>query len=424
MNGGDVSMKEIMSIFRMNSIVSFELKHNLKVDALSASFFALAGGALYPFLAAIAISMGAGPLGVGLLVAAPFAAQLFTIYWGHLCQNRKKLPFIVFPGIAARLLLFPLAFISSPAIFVSLIILHHMFLAITWPAFTSLVQKIYPITSRGSMMGLVKFVFGIFYIVAVAGAGRNIDNFGHRWVFIVAAIAGITASLIFRKIREPEEGKETAICRRFSHRESFSIFKKFPAFKWFVLGMTCFELGKFMVQPYLPLYWMNELSLNNSSIGVIAIIVTLFWFLASPLWGIMVDRLHPIWVIISGAGLYTLVPLIYITAPNWSGVLLAASFTGLGMAAYEVGWSNNLLRLGGNQAGKFIGIYLSLVGLRGLLGPIVGSTILSWGSPAPLLLISVLLLAGSFPVLIHSHRVSKGQAGNEAEEILTVEVAN
>ncbi len=417
-------MKEIKSYFRLNSIISSEIKHNLKVDALSASFFALAGGALYPFAAAIAISMGAGPLEVGLLVAAPFAAQLFTIYWGHLCQGRKKLPFIVFPGIAARLLLFPLAFISSPAIFVSLIILHHMFLAITWPAFTSLVQKIYPISSRGSMMGLVKFVFGIFYIVAVAAAGRNIDVFGHRWVFIVAAIAGITAALIFRKIREPEEGKETAICRRFSHRESFSIFKKFPAFKWFVLGMTCFELGKFMVQPYLPLYWMNELSLNNSSIGVIAIIVTLFWFLASPLWGIMVDRLHPIWVIVSGAGLYTLIPLIYITAPNWSGVLLAASFTGLGMAAYEVGWSNNLLRLGGNQAGKFIGIYLSLVGLRGLLGPIVGSTILSWGSPVPLLLISVLLLAGSFPVLIHSHRLSQGQTGNEAQEILTVEVAN
>ncbi len=418
-------MKEIVSIFRLNSIVSSEIKHNLKVDALSASFFALAGGALYPFLAAIAISMGAGALEVGLLVAAPFAAQLFTIYWGHLCQGRKKLPFIVFPGIVGRLLLFPLAFISSPAIFVTVVILHHMSLAITWPAFTSLVQKIYPITSRGSMMGLVKFVFGIFYIAAVALAGRNIDIFGHRWIVIGAAVAGITGSLIFRKIREPEEGKETAICRKFSHRENFSLFKKFPAFKWFILGMTCFELGKFMIQPYLPLYWINELNLSNASIGSIAIIVTLFWFLASPLWGIMVDRLHPIWVIISGAGLYTLLPIIYMTVPNWSGVMLAAAFTGLGLAAYEVGWSNNLLRLGGAQAGKFIGIYLSLVGLRGLLGPIVGSTILGLGTPIPLLVISVVLLAGSFPALIYSHRLSENKDKIETidPEPLTAEMA-
>ncbi len=416
-------MKEIISIFRLNSIVSSEIKHNLKVDALSASFFAIAGGALYPFVAAIAISMGAGALEVGLLVAAPFAAQLFTIYWGHLCQGRRKLPFIVFPGIAARILLFPLAFISSPAIFVGGFIIHHMFLAITWPAFTSLVQKIYPITSRGSMMGLVKFVFGIFYIVAVAIAGRNIDIFGHRWVFIAAAIMGIVGSTIFRKIREPEEGKETAICRRFSHRENISLLKRFPPFKWFVVGMTCFELGKFLIQPYLPLYWMNELSLSNSSIGGIAIIVTLFWFLASPLWGVMVDRLHPIWVIVSGAGIYALIPFIYLTSPNFSGVLLAASFTGLGLAAYEVGWSNNLLRLGGNKAGKFIGIYLSLVGLRGILGPLIGSAILNWKGSALLLFIAVVLLVGSFPALIHSHRLSRGMEPVEPEEVLTAEIA-
>ena len=423
MNGGEGALKRIMNNFRLNSRLSSQINHNFKVDALSASFFALAGGALYPFVAAIAINMGAGALGVGLLVAAPFAAQLFTIYWGHLCQGRQKLAFIIYPGIAARLLLLPLVLVNSPAVFINLIKIHHRRLAITWPAFTSLVQKMYPMARRGRLMGLVKFVFGIFNILAIAVAGRSLDLLGHPPVILVGVAAGITATLIFRKIQEPEEEKETAICRRFSPGESLRQLRQFPALTWFIVGMSFLEIGKFMLQPFLPLYWLNELGLSQSNIGSIAVVVTLFWFLSSPLWGVLVDRFHPVGVVMAAGGLYCLLPLLYLGNPGLAGVLVGAALTGLGLAAYEVGWSNNLLGMAGRQSGKFIGLYLSLVGLRGLLSPLLASVILGGGQAVLLLILAALFILASFPALIHSYRLGVRGRKKETPEVVAVKIA-
>ncbi len=413
----------MMNNFRLNARLSSQINHNFKVDALSASFFALAGGALYPFAATIAINMGAGALGVGLLVAAPFAAQLFTIYWGHLCQGRQKLPFIIYPGIAARLLLLPLVLVNSPGVFIFLFILHHVLLGITWPAFNSLVQKMYPVARRGRLMGLVKFVFGIFNILVVAVAGRSLDLLGHPPVIIAGVAAGITATLIFRRIREPEEEKETAICRRFNPVESLEKLRQFPALTWFIIGMSFLEMGKFMLQPFLPLYWLNELSLSQSNIGSIAIVITLFWFLSSPLWGVLVDRFHPVGVVMAAGGLYCFLPLLYLGNPGLAGVLVGAALTGLALAAYEVGWSNNLLGLAGKQTGKFIGLYLSLVGLRGLLAPPLGSAVLGGGQTALLLILAALFLLASFPALIHSYRLGVQGRKKETAGVITVEIA-
>ena len=44
-------------------------------------------------------TLHASDLEIAILVAAPSAAYLFTIYWAHLMEGRPKMPWVVWPGL-------------------------------------------------------------------------------------------------------------------------------------------------------------------------------------------------------------------------------------------------------------------------------------------------------------------------------------
>lgn len=392
-----------LSLIRAGN-VSSQVRHNYTVDTLSAAFFAIFAGAFYPFVAALAVQMGAEEKMVGLIVAAPFVAQLFTMYWGHLCQERKKLPFIIYPGILARVVIIPLAFIGDVRFFILLVILHHLVGAIAWPAFTGLMQKIYPVECRGRLMGKVRFVFGFFHILATATAGVLIDVLGFGPVFIAVSLLGIVGALVLRRIKEPAEGKRSILCSRFSLLESLSLLRKNPVLGRFILGISFFDFGFLVIQPVLPLYWVNILDLSNNQIGQISIMFMASWFLSSPLWGVLIDRTRPVISVYGAVLIYLAVPLIYLGSPLFAGVLLGAAFAGTAMAAYETGWSNNLMRLGGSESSRYVGLYLSLVGVRGLLGPLLGAYFLRTLGRELTMLMALLFIISSFIPLLLSDR--------------------
>lgn len=391
--------------FPATAHLNAQVRHNLSVDTMAASFFALFAGSLYPFLAALAVQLGAREIEVGILVAAPFVAQIFSLYWGHICQNvDRKLPYIVFPGLFARLLIIPLALMQNASLFILMIILHHLLGAIAFPAFTGLVLKIYPLQYRARLMGIVRFVFGLVHVLATAVAGILIDTWGYTPVFLVVALLGMTASLIMLRIQEPQGNGKRSLCRNFSLKENLSLLVKKPALGWFVLGVTFLEGGYLMVQPYFPLYWVHELGLSNVQIGQISMFFMGFWFMASPLWGSIIDRTRPLLAVYAAVPLYLIVPLLYLGNPSFAGVLMAASLLGLGMAGFESGWSNHLMAIGGDNATLYVGLYYSLVGVRGLIAPLLGSVLLRHVGPQSTLILAMILMALTFGPLAISQR--------------------
>lgn len=409
------------SLIPLGKDFNSQVRHNLAVDTLSASFFALFAGAIYPFLAAVAVQLGALEWEIGLLVAAPFIGQIFTIYWGHLCQNKtRKLPFIVAPGVFCRLLIIPLAFMNNATFFISLVFLHHLIGAIAFPAFTGLTQKMYPLTVRGRLMGMVRFVYGLFHVLSTAVAGLLIDGLGFSKVFIIAAVIGMMGSLYFSRIKEPLEKNNKGLCRKFSFKVSLNLLLNRKEFALFIAGVSFIELGNMMVQPALPLYWINVLGLTSSQVGQISIFTMGFWFLSAPLWGSIIDKTRPIISVYGSVVFYALIPLIYLSEPQFYLVLVAASCLGLGMAGYEAGWSNHLMRLGRENSTSYVGLYLSLTGLRGLIAPFAGAFILAkWGREAAFITPFIIIIL-AFIFLIVADRKEMGEKIQSPLEELAV----
>lgn len=83
-------------------------------------------------------------------------------------------------------------------------------------------------------------------------------------------------------------------------------------------------------------------------------------------------------------------------------ILPIASMTaGAAGSALEVGWLNQIIKLGKGKSAVYSGIYLTGLGLRGLIGPIIGGLLINHLTFNNIFIIALLLMAsGLIPFII------------------------
>lgn len=381
-------------------------RHNLKVDIFAAAFFAAFFGLTIPFLGPLVIRMGGSPSLVGLIAAGPFLGYLLAGVWGHLSEGRPKLPYVVVPALLARLLFLPLAFTAHPASFTALAVLYFLINGIQLPSYTALMQRIYPGEFRGRLMALVKVVLGLVQVGALRLAGELMDQWEYRGPFLAAALLGGAGALIFSRIHEPlapseEEGKSptpalTSSSPLWASLQAMGrILNVDRRFARFELGFMIFGLGNLLLLPVYTIFQVKTLGLNNSEVAWVTITWSIAWLWGYLLCGQAVDSFGPRKIILAGVCSYALVPLAYLTGHNYPAVLVGAAFLGLGDAAVELGWMNEVISLAPSQVSTYAGIHLSLLGLRGSLAPLLGPYLtLIWGTDPVLFLGLGLILLG------------------------------
>ncbi|MDI3280972.1 MAG: MFS transporter [Bacillota bacterium] len=379
-------------------------RHNLKVDIFAAAFFAAFFGLTIPFLGPLVIRMGGSPSLVGLIAAGPFLGLLLAGVWGHLSEGRPKLPYVVVPALLARLLFLPLAFTVHPTGFAALAVLYFLINGIQLPAYTALMQRIYPREFRGRLMALVRVVLGLVQVGALRLAGGLMDQTGHRAPFLAAALLGGAGALVFSRIREPllpeeEENPAPTATSASPLWSSFQAMRRIlngdRRFARFELGFMIFGLGNLLLLPVYTIFQVKTLGLNNSQVAWVTITWSIAWLWGYLLCGQAVDSFGPRKIVLAGVGFYALVPLAYLAGHNYLAVLIGSAFLGLGDAAVELGWMNEVISLAPGQVSTYAGIHLSLLGLRGSLAPLLGPYLaLAWGTDPVLLLGLGLLLLG------------------------------
>ncbi|MFW6389938.1 MAG: MFS transporter [Halanaerobiales bacterium] len=377
-------------------------QYNFKIDATASIFFALYAGVLYPFFPATAVRLGIDGILLALLTASPFMGHIFAVYWGHNSENKSKRKFVFYSGFISRMLLIVLGLITNSTIFAIMLILHFVIAAAGWPAFTALMQNIYPAKERGRLMGLIQFIIGICRVGVTYGAGLMIDHFGHGRLFIVAGISGMIASYIIRKVKDPVEITDRSLKKRkFSVKETISILKGDRLFRLTMLGFFVFDLGNMLLVPIYPLYQVGKMGLSNFQIGQLSVFWMIGWFISAPFWGSLNDSKNPLIVIKSAILLFLISPVIYFLEPNFYILPLASISAGAAGSALEVGWLNQIIKLGNKKAAVYSGIYLTGLGLRGLIGPLIGGLLINYISFNKIFFIALLLMIfGLIPFII------------------------
>ncbi len=377
-------------------------QYNFKIDATASIFFALYAGVLYPFFPATAVRLGIDGVLLALLTASPFMGHIFAVYWGHNSENKSKRKFVFYSGFVSRMLLIALGLITNSTIFAIMLILHFAIAAAGWPAFTALMQNIYPAKERGRLMGLIQFIIGICRVGVTYGAGLMIDYYGHGRLFIVAGISGMIASYIIRKVKDPVEVTDKSLKKRkFSIKETVSILKTDKLFRLTILGFFIFDLGNMLLVPIYPLYQVNKMGLNNFQIGQLSVFWMIGWFISAPFWGSLNDRKNPLIVIKSAIILFVISPVIYFMDPSFYILPIASITAGAAGSALEVGWLNQIIKLGNGKSSVYSGIYLTGLGLRGMIGPLIGGLLINYISFNSIFFIAVLLMiVGLIPFII------------------------
>jgi MFS family permease len=343
-------------------------------DARSGIFFGIFNGLVIFFLPIIGRRLGANPTEVAMITAAPTACFLLTMFWAKMCRKRKKVLFVVFSTLIARSLFLSMFFVSSPHIFVPIVIGAAILESMAIPAYSAVMKEVYHERYRGKAMGYVRFFCSVTAMLASLAGGYLLDmekGTFYRFIFPAGAIFGMTSSLLFRKIKIRRETKLPAIDRLSG---SIKDFLKNNHLKYFTFSFFTAGFGYLVGAPLYPLFLVDELSLSNTVIGYTGSIAALAGAVSFVFWGRFLDKHRPIQMVKFIMLLAAAIPMIYSLSYSMYPIIFVSALSGIIMNGWDLCWYNHIIQtVRREHIPGIFGIQYSLIGMRGLIAPFIGT---------------------------------------------------
>ena len=377
-----------------------EVRRALRIDISATLLFTVFAGLTGPFIGLILRrELGATPLQLAIMSSAGGACLLLSLLWARAFRGRPPLPYLVWPGVVARGVFLLVPFVSSAWSFVGLVIARDFFAAAAGPAQAAVVERVYPRDTRGRALGLVRMIGAVLGIGLALAAGQLFEHFDYRWIFAVAALLGMAASLRQRRLDVPQPDADGEAPPA-GLLDAWRAVCDDHAFRRLLIASFLFGFGCWIQTPANPLLLVDVLHVGAAQVGVLAAVAAVATLVGSVYWGWLVDRRS------SGEALRIMyligsaTPLIYYIAWNpW--VLVASSVTdSLLSVGLELVWMMAVIDAAGPQrTAHYVAIGSTLAGVRGIVGPLVGGLVIqSYGVHAVYLLAAILMLSGTLLV--------------------------
>ncbi|MCA9782697.1 MAG: MFS transporter [Calditrichaeota bacterium] len=348
----------------------------------------------------------------------------FSIWWGGMLRRVRNWR-ILFPllGVFGAL---PMALMSlSTSITVLLFLLTVFFTgqSLYIPLKNRIVQSNYPPGRRGRLFSLVSMVqAGVVLTVSwVLGHWMDAGPDNWRWLFVVIAVSGLIdrclngmipiggeARLEAQRWGRPDT-EETPAAFRFSLlgplRDAVTELKGNRPFLHWELHFMLYGLSFFMILAVLPGFLVQGMGLSYATIAVGQIsLARLGNMVSTNLFGRLHDRTNPatycggVFLLLAGYPTVLLMCSLLLGTSSALIWLLYLGFliNGVAMSGVNMAWTMSAMTFArGNDAARYQSIHVSLTGIRGLLGPLLGwaTTVLFGWSTAFSLAILLLLIA-------------------------------
>ncbi|RZI81962.1 MAG: MFS transporter [Rubrivivax sp.] len=355
---------------------------------------ALSGGVL---LVSFALSLGAGPLAIGLLAAIPFlaqAAQLPSISLVERIRQRKKIVVILLT--VARALILSLAVLPflPDTVALPLLIAAQFIIAALGSmaacAINSWFHQLLPPEGLGAFFARRLLVASALACGGTLAAGLLVDNpiagdasLAYALAFTGAGLAGFASSMYLARTPEPimpDRGADTSLWSR------LRVPLQDHNFRRLLILMASWNLATNLAAPFLTVYLIQQLGYSLSTVTTlwvssqVANAFTLF------IWGRLSDRLSNKAVLGVALPAYfaCMLGLVFtdVAAPYGLQlellyllhVLMGAASGGIGLATGNLG-----LKLAPKAEGT---TYLAAIGLvsaiAGGVAPVAGGAIAEW----------------------------------------------
>lgn len=361
-------------------------------------------GMTNPFIIVIArYRLHASALEISLLTMGPVSGYLLCLVWANMMQGRRRMPFAVWSWIAGRSLFFLVAIATCSKVFVAIILGFYILTSVASPAYTDLIMEMYPDADRARIMGYVRVCTMVATIVLTLIVGWISSVVSYRIVFPIAAVFGVASALVFSRIPCKQAYGNSQLKLHHFVAESVKLLVEDKGYLWFCAGTFIFGFANFLASPLLSIYEVDVLKAHEAIQSIYMLIVLVAAMVSYSYWGALTDRKQAEKVVALQMLMWMFVPLSYLVARYWWMLLPTKALAGLVGAGTELSFFIAIFRFApSDRVAQYQALFLTLMGIRGLIGSPLGSALVQWrvmNSQMVIALSAVLSLISVFVVL-------------------------
>ena len=334
-------------------------------------------------------------LAVALVTGAPALANLASLWFARMAHGRSKTLWVAslmaMTALSALLLaLMPVSALGLIGLTLLMIIARLSFAGvITLRA--AIWRANFPRHVRARITGRIAVIYSIIMAITAGGVGLAIEWYSEawRWLFPLAGLIGLIAAWRYRRFtvrghgrllrEEAAEGSSGSI----RWADVIEVFRRDLWYRRYMMTMFIFGSGNLMVIALLVVILTEQLGMTRlEQVLITTTIPLLAVSFLTPFWARRLDQVHIFdyrakhsWAFVLTMILFMLGSIFGQPWLFWIGaVAMGAAFAG-----GKLGWN-----LGHNdfasdaQSTLYMGIHVSLTGLRGLLAPLLGVALYQW----------------------------------------------
>ena len=231
---------------------------------------------IFPFTQVVLRRLGATVDMLALYTALLFFGSVFTSFSIVIMRRRRTMNIIVFCWLLGRSLFLLTAFVTGAVQLMAIGIVFWLLEAFVIPAYTRVIQKIYPESGRGKVMSTVRMGRVSIILLITPLAGWAMDHLGYRVLFPIGAVFGILATYLFTRIDLEEGELPPRQTKAFS--DLWQIVRTDKNFAIYLLSYSLFGLGGLLSWPLYPVVQVDRLQLSYSDIGLLGLVESITWF--------------------------------------------------------------------------------------------------------------------------------------------------
>lgn len=297
--------------------------------------------------------------------------------------------------LVTGIFLFVTAFASSLFIYTVAIIITYILFAQPLQFMLHIYSQNYTADERGTrvstMFAISLIVGGVFAQFFAKWLDIDIRHF--EWQFAILGISAIISGLFLIKIPSTPLSPQASG----SPWQNFSLIWKDRLFGWMIIAYMILGVGTAMVVPIKIEYMANpkfEINASNFNITLINVIIpSISMIIGTKTWGYIFDKINFIKTRLLINFCFIASFLTFFTSKNLMMLGISSTLNGLALSGGMLIWNLWVTKIAPNEkVAAYMSAHSATSGLKGLIAPAVGYTVLSYRDPLTVGIIAAILM--------------------------------
>lgn len=350
------------------------------------------------------------PLQITTIIVLKPAVSLIALYWSSWIEKRKDrlISNLIWARVLAHLPFFFFPFVDNPWFFVASFGLYMVLARGTVPAWMEVLKLNIPGISRerifayGSAFGYI----GNAIIPFILGSLMDDYSQSWRWIFPITALISLSAVVFKSRIpialdaTDPKKAVSSISWKQQllkPWKSAWELIKRRPDFARYQLGFMLGGSGLIIMQPALPIFFMDGLHLSYTELAVALTLCKGIGFaMTSPTWARLIHRMD-IYRFNSIVTAFAFIFPFCLIAAQWNLSWLYGGYLlyGVMQGGSELSWHlSGPLFAKDEDSSVYTSVNVLSIGLRGCVVPVIGSLLCNSFHP-----VSVMVIGGALCLL-------------------------